>query len=77
MSMSSRPPERHAHCAEPRLLRRPSWPALCLIAIFAAAVGCIDAVWRAGVQVVEHGRHHARDAVAARYRAVIHRLLAA
>jgi formiminoglutamate deiminase len=45
--------------------------------LFAAADGCIDGVWRAGVQLVEHGRHRAREPVAARYRAVITELLAA
>src|SRR5262249_50808049 len=43
--------------------------------IFAAAPGCIDGVWRAGVQVVSEGRHHARDQVRARYRAVLAKLL--
>jgi formimidoylglutamate deiminase len=45
--------------------------------LFAAAHGCIDGVWRAGVKLVEHGRHRARDVIGARYRDVITKLLAA
>jgi formimidoylglutamate deiminase len=45
--------------------------------IFAAADSCIDRVWRAGVQVVAGGRHRARDAIEARYRRVLERLLRA
>lgn len=42
--------------------------------IFAAAP--LEHVWRRGRRVVEHGRHHARDRIAARYKAVLNRLLA-
>lgn len=36
--------------------------------LFAAGRQAIDGVWRRGEQVVSGGRHHARDAIAARYR---------
>jgi formimidoylglutamate deiminase len=45
--------------------------------IFAAARGCIDRVWRGGVQVVANGRHRDREAVGARYRSVLEGLLRA
>ena len=44
--------------------------------VFSARGGAIDGVWRAGKQVVSGGRHVARDAIAARYRDTIARLLA-
>jgi formiminoglutamate deiminase len=44
--------------------------------IFAGGQRCIDGVWRAGRQVVSGGRHHARDEIAAVYRATLERLLA-
>jgi cytosine/adenosine deaminase-related metal-dependent hydrolase len=43
--------------------------------IFAGGKDCIDSVWSAGRKVVSQGRHHARDAVAARYVEVLRRLL--
>jgi formimidoylglutamate deiminase len=43
--------------------------------IFAGGERCIDSVWRAGRKVVSGGRHHARDAIEARYRATLERLL--
>ena len=43
--------------------------------IFAGGSRCIDGVWRAGVKLVENGRHRARDAVAARFRAALARVL--
>lgn len=44
--------------------------------VFAGGRSAIDGVWRRGEQVVQGGRHHARDAVAARYRAALSALLA-
>jgi len=44
--------------------------------VFAARGGAVDGVWRAGQQVVSGGRHVARDAIAARYRDTLTRLLA-
>ena len=44
--------------------------------IFAAGASAVEHVWRAGRQVVEHGRHRERPAIAARYRAALERLLA-
>ena len=44
--------------------------------IFAGRREVIDGVWRAGVQWVSGGRHRARDAVAARYRQVLEKVLA-
>lgn len=44
--------------------------------IFGGGRASIDSVWRRGKQVVAGGRHIARDAVAARYRTVLQRLLA-
>ena len=45
--------------------------------IFAARGGAIDSVWRGGVKVVEAGRHRAKDAISARYRAAVREILAA
>ncbi|MBY8827723.1 formimidoylglutamate deiminase [Hephaestia mangrovi] len=39
--------------------------------VFAGQRGMVDAVWRRGRHVVRGGRHIARDAVAARYRAAV------
>jgi formiminoglutamate deiminase len=44
--------------------------------IFAARPGAIDAVWRAGRKLVDHGRHVAADTVADRYRRTVTALLA-
>lgn len=44
--------------------------------IFAGRSGAVDAVWRAGRQVVREGRHVAAEPVAARYRRTIAGLLA-
>lgn len=44
--------------------------------IFSAGRDAVDAVWRAGRQVVDKGRHRARGTIAARYRAALGRLLA-
>jgi len=44
--------------------------------IFAAGRSAIDGVWRAGQQVVDRGRHVKREAIAARYRTVMTKLLA-
>lgn len=44
--------------------------------IFAARAGAIDCVWRRGKKLVEGGRHVAADAVAARYRATLAKLVA-
>jgi len=44
--------------------------------MFAQRTGAIDSVWRAGRQIVAHGRHMAADTVAARYRATLRALLA-
>jgi len=44
--------------------------------LFAAGRGAIDCVWRHGVRVVSQGRHHARAAIVARYRATLTGLLA-
>ncbi|MBS0474964.1 MAG: formimidoylglutamate deiminase, partial [Proteobacteria bacterium] len=46
------------------------------VLIFAAGPSALDGVWRRGRQVVSGGRHHARDAIAARYGATLRRLLA-
>lgn len=45
--------------------------------IFAARGGAVDCVWRHGARVVSGGRHHAREAIATRYRAKLGALLAA
>lgn len=60
--------------ASPALLERRD-DALLDSLIFAGGGRCVDGVWRAGVQRVANGRHHARDAVAARYRAALARVL--
>lgn len=44
--------------------------------IFAGRAGLIDAVWRGGVRRVSGGRHVAAEAIAARYRQTLTRLLA-
>jgi formimidoylglutamate deiminase len=43
--------------------------------VFAGGDKCVDRVWRAGVCVVTGGRHREREAIDARYRAVLERLL--
>jgi formiminoglutamate deiminase len=43
--------------------------------IFSAGNGCVDRVWRAGVEVVTHGRHRDRDAIATLYRSTLENLL--
>lgn len=43
--------------------------------LFAAGRAGIDCVWRRGQRVVSHGRHHARDAIVARYRTTLAGLL--
>jgi formiminoglutamate deiminase len=45
--------------------------------IFAGTAGVVDTVWRRGAKVVAEGRHHQADAVAARYRRTLQKLLAA
>lgn len=45
--------------------------------VFAAGREAVRSVWRAGQQVVADGRHRDADAIAARYRATLRRLLAA
>ncbi|RAK61779.1 formimidoylglutamate deiminase [Phenylobacterium hankyongense] len=44
--------------------------------VFAARRPVVDGVWRRGRKVVSGGRHHARDAIVARYRDVLERLRA-
>ena len=44
--------------------------------IFAAGRSAIDTVWRRGTQLVAGGRHHSRERIAARYNAVLAKLLA-
>lgn len=63
------------HLAHPSLAHR-SGDALLDALVFAAGRGGIDRVWRAGACVVRGGRHVAREAIAARYRTVLARLLA-
>ncbi|MDE3114862.1 MAG: formimidoylglutamate deiminase [Pseudomonadota bacterium] len=43
--------------------------------IFASWRGAVDCVWRGGVKVVEGGQHRDRNAVAARYRRTVTRIL--
>jgi len=43
--------------------------------IFAGGARCIDGVWRAGVKLVEQGRHRAREVIADRFRAALARVL--
>jgi formimidoylglutamate deiminase len=45
--------------------------------IFAGGGAAVESVWRYGVQLVKGGRHRDRDAIRARYRQVLSRLLAA
>jgi len=45
--------------------------------IFAGGRGAIDCVWRHGAKVVSQGRHHARETIVRRYRAVLTGLLLA
>ena len=62
----------------------PGHPSLCAASgdgwldglIFAAGRSAIDGVWRRGGQVVAGGRHVNREAIAARYRTVLTKLLA-
>lgn len=61
--------------ADPALLERHG-DALLDGWIFAAGSRAVDAVWVAGRQVVADGRHRAREAVGARYAAVLRRLMA-
>jgi formimidoylglutamate deiminase len=44
--------------------------------VFAGRHGAVDGVWRQGRQVVSGGRHHQREAIVARYAAVLGRVLA-
>jgi len=44
--------------------------------VFAGRHGAIDGVWRGGRQVVSGGRHHAREAIVARYRTALGGVLA-
>jgi formimidoylglutamate deiminase len=44
--------------------------------VFASAGKPVRSVWRAGRKVVADGRHHAREQIAARYRAALARVLA-
>jgi formimidoylglutamate deiminase len=43
--------------------------------VFAGRHGAIDGVWRGGRQVVSGGRHHAREAILARYRTALVNIL--
>lgn len=45
--------------------------------IFASPSSPVDCVWRAGVKQVEGGRHRSRESIAARYKTVLKKLLAA
>lgn len=44
--------------------------------VFAEGAKALKEVWRAGVRVVENGRHRHRDRIVARYRAALDRLIA-
>jgi formiminoglutamate deiminase len=44
--------------------------------VFAGRHGAVDGVWRGGRQVVSGGRHHAREAILARYRTALGSVLA-
>ena len=44
--------------------------------IFSGTPGCVDAVWAGGAQIVCNGRHNKRDAIAARFRTTMRKLLA-
>lgn len=43
--------------------------------IFASRGSAVDCVWRHGIKLVEGGRHRARDAIEARFRAVMDKVL--
>ncbi|WP_082560711.1 formimidoylglutamate deiminase [Caulobacter sp. Root487D2Y] len=43
--------------------------------VFAGRHGAVDGVWRGGRQVVSGGRHHAREAILARYRTALANIL--
>lgn len=60
--------------AHPSLVGRRG-PALADGLVFAAGRTGIDSVWRRGRKLVEHGRHVARERIAARYATVLRRLL--
>jgi formiminoglutamate deiminase len=60
------------HCS----LSARSGDALLDALIFSAGQGAIDRVWRRGREVVVHGRHVARDAIARRYSATLAGILA-
>jgi formimidoylglutamate deiminase len=45
--------------------------------VFAGGDRCVDSVWRAGLRVVENGRHRHRAGIEQRYRAALERLLRA
>jgi formimidoylglutamate deiminase len=61
--------------AHPALVGR-SGDALLDAFVFSARGSMVDCVWRAGKKLVEGGRHRQGDAVLARFRAVMARLLA-
>ena len=44
--------------------------------IFAARGGAVDCVWRRGRKVVTAGRHHARPAIAHRYKTALAKVMA-
>lgn len=44
--------------------------------VFATRHGAVDCVWRRGRRIVSEGRHQLRDAVSARFRVAMSRLLA-
>jgi formimidoylglutamate deiminase len=43
--------------------------------VFAGGARAVDCVWRFGQKVVEHGQHHARSRIVARYRGVLEGLV--
>lgn len=43
--------------------------------VFAGGARAVDCVWRLGQKVVEHGQHHARSRIVARYRGVLEGLV--
>jgi cytosine/adenosine deaminase-related metal-dependent hydrolase len=59
----------------PSLLER-SGDAILDAWVFSAGRAAVDAVWRAGEQLVAGGRHRAAEAIARRYRTTLRRLLA-
>jgi formimidoylglutamate deiminase len=61
--------------AHPALVGR-SGDALLDAFVFSARGSIVDCVWRAGKKLVEGGRHRQGEAVLARFRAVMARLLA-